>query len=252
MTRLPRIFSGAAIGLLVLGLWDPALAKPPQRTPKAATKKGATKTNKAGLGKGRFEYGARVQQPQKFLERRSYMHGRSIDLKKHAAAVRYLAEHYGHVEDEATMRWNNQAARGQAKTVRFFGMPISIHAKIAPALAAVEKHLGKSCTGKQHRYRPRAIGGFRTVNTYRGGEISNHLFGIAVDIDPEQNPCCACVDPWPSNPVCRRPGPVYRRTALPKCWIKGFERFGFDWLGHDMLEDTMHFEFLGDPDRITR
>jgi len=47
-------------------------------------------------------------------------------------------------------------------------------------------------------------------------------------------------------------GDVYKRTTLPKAWIKAFERFGFDWLGHDMLEDTMHFEFLGDPEKITR
>ena len=42
------------------------------------------------------------------------------------------------------------------------------------------------------------------------------------------------------------------RAALPACWIKSFERFGFHWLGRDALEDTMHFEFLGDPERITR
>jgi hypothetical protein len=32
--------------------------------------------------------------------------------------------------------------------------------------------------------------------------------------------------------------------------VQAFERFGFYWLGHDALQDTMHFEFLGDPDRI--
>ncbi|QUS47068.1 hypothetical protein F1331_25700 [Salmonella enterica subsp. enterica serovar Dessau] len=25
---------------------------------------------------------------------------------------------------------------------------------------------------------------------------------------------------------------------------------GFYWLGHDVLQDTMHFEFLGDPDKV--
>jgi hypothetical protein len=39
---------------------------------------------------------------------------------------------------------------------------------------------------------------------------------------------------------------------LPRCWIDTFERYGFHWLGHDKLEDTMHFEFLGDPGRIIR
>jgi hypothetical protein len=131
------------------------------------------------------------------------------------------------------------------------GLPISVHSKIVPALAAVEKHIANTCTGGSS-YTPKAIGGFRSANTYRGAEVSNHLFGIAIDIDPGRNPCCGCVAPWPTNPICKNQGSVYNRTSLPRCWIQSFERFGFDWLGHDTLEDTMHFEFLGDPDRITR
>lgn len=234
-----RSLMAAAAGLLALGLWDlAAQAKPPQ--------KGGGKG-----GKGTFEYGARVQKPQHFLERRAFMSSGVLDMKKHAVAMRYLVDRYGNVDDEATTKWNPQPAKANAKTVHFMGLPISLHAKIAPALAAVEKRINKQCTGS-NRYTPRAIGGFRTQNTYRGVEISNHLLGIAIDIDPERNPCCGCVDPWPSNPICKNAGPVFTRTALPKCWINAFERFGFDWLGHDKLEDTMHFEFLGDPDRITK
>ena len=39
---------------------------------------------------------------------------------------------------------------------------------------------------------------------------------------------------------------------MPACWVKAFERFGFYWLGRDELEDTMHFEFLGDPAKIKK
>jgi hypothetical protein len=231
-----RVLLAAAFGLGALAALDlAALAKPPKGRGKAAPK-----------GKGTYEFGARVQKPQRFLERRSFLVGGQLDTKKHAHAMRWLAERYGNVDDEATTRWNPESAHSHAKTVHFMGMPISIHAKIAPALAAVEKRIAKTCRGSQ-RYVPRAIGGFRTANTYRGVEISNHLFGIAIDIDPDRNPCCGCVDPWPSNPICKNPGPVQRRTTLTKCWISAFERFGFDWLGYDKLEDTMHFEFLGDP-----
>jgi hypothetical protein len=198
-----------------------------------------------------YEYGARVQAPQKFLERRQFMRGPQLDMRKHGRALKWLAERYGNAGDEVTARWNATAASDSAKTVQLFGMPISVHAKITPALAAVEKRIQKTCTGSQ-RYTAKAVGGFRTSNTYRGVEVSNHLFGIAIDIDPDRNPCCGCVDPWPTNPICKKPGDVTHRTALPSCWIKSFERFGFDWLGHDRLEDTMHFEFLGDPDKITR
>lgn len=231
-----RALVAAAIGLIAIG---PLSGGEP-----AAFAKGGGK-------KAIFEYGARVQAPQKFLERRSFLNHGSLELKKHQHAMRYLVERYGNADDEVTTRWNAQAAHNHAKTVHFMGMPISVHAKIAPALAAVEKRITKTCTGSQ-RYTPRAVGGFRTSNTYRGVEISNHMFGIAIDIDPDKNPCCGCVDPWPTNPICKNQGPVTKRTSLSKCWIQSFERFGFDWLGHDTLEDTMHFEFLGDPDRITR
>jgi hypothetical protein len=227
-----------AFGLLALGPWE--------REPAAEARE-----RRGGAARGVFEYGARVQAPQRFLERRWFLHGGQLDTRKHAIALRWLVERYGNADDDVTPRWNGQPAHAHAKTVQFMGMPLSIHAKIAPALAAVEKRIHKTCTGGA-RYTPKAVGGFRSANTYRGVEVSNHLLGIAVDIDPDRNPCCGCVDPWPTNPICKKPGPVLKRTALPRCWIQSFERFGFDWLGHDTLEDTMHFEFLGDPDRISR
>ncbi|XYH94305.1 M15 family metallopeptidase [Sorangium sp. So ce1128] len=197
-------------------------------------------------------YECRVQSPQKFLKRRTFIEKGMLNPKKHARAVRYLTEHYGHVETDETRRLNPESAFSQATTVQFMGLPLSIHEKIAPALHCVEKRIRATCTRKS-RYTPRAVGGFRTANSYRGAEISNHLFGIALDIDPDRNPCCGCVDPWPTSPLCHeKKRTAYERTALTRCWIKAFERYGFDWLGHDDLEDTMHFEFLGNPDRIKK
>jgi hypothetical protein len=239
--RLTRGLIAAALGLIALGPFDLGGSASAE-----AKERGRKKTPKAI-----YEHGCRVQAPQKFLMRRSFLNKGILDMKKQSAAVRYLAERYGRVDSEATAQWSTQSALAQAKTVRFLGLSVSVHAKIAPALACVERRIRKSCTGSS-RYTPHAIGGFRAANTYRGVEVSNHLFGIALDIDPERNPCCGCVDPWPSNPICKNTGPVTKRTALPSCWIKSFERFGFDWLGHDTLEDTMHFEFLGDPDLIKK
>jgi hypothetical protein len=238
-----RALVAGALALLAAGPWGPADGR------LAEAKEPAASTASTG---GAFEYGCRVQRPQKSLKRRSFVTQGALDPIKHARALRYLAEHYGHVEDDVTKRYNHESARAQVKTVHFMGLPVSVHAKIAPALACVEKRILKTCTGKA-RYTPRAIGGFRAANTYRGLEVSNHLFGVAIDIDPERNPCCGCVDPWPTSPLCtEKDRSVYQRTALTRCWLRSFERFGFDWLGHDELEDTMHFEFLGDPDRIKR
>ncbi len=250
---LSRVLAASAVLLFALG---PMGLDGPSAEAKEGSKKGAKVAKKGskkkGGRKGTFEYGCRVQSPQKFLERRSFVHKRILEGQKHAHAVRWLAEHYGHVDDELTRRLNPRRAFSQAKTIRFMGLPIVIHEKIAPALTCVEKRIQRTCTGRSS-YKPRAVGGFREANTYRGTEISNHLFGIAVDIDPDKNPCCGCVEPWSSHPLCKKKTrTAYERTAMPKCWIKSFERFGFDWLGHDELEDTMHFEFLGDPDRIKK
>ena len=233
---LSRALVAAALALVLSGAWELEL-------PSAADAKEPA---------GTFEYGCRVQRPQKFLERRVFVKRGMVDPKRHARALRYLVAQYGNTGDENTTAENSEAAARHVKTVKFFGLPLSVHEKIAPALACVEKRIKKNCTGRS-RYTPLAVGGLRTANTYRGPEISNHLFGIALDIDPERNPCCGCVDPWPTNPICQTPASdAYERTALPKCWIRAFQHFGFDWLGHDELEDTMHFEFLGDPERIKK
>jgi hypothetical protein len=193
-----------------------------------------------------------VQKPQKFLIRSSFIKHGSLNEAAHARALRYRAEQYGNVEGFGLERYNEEKAYSNAVSVRFMGLPLQIHKKVLPVLRCVEDYIRHTCTGRHERYVPRAIGGFRQVNTYRGGEISNHLFGIAIDIDPDRNPCCGCVSPWPNNPACKTPSQTaFERAALPRCWIDGFERFGFYWLGRDPdLRDTMHFEFLGDPQLV--
>ena len=192
-----------------------------------------------------------VQKPQKFLIRSSFVKHGALDEAAHQRAVRYRAEQYGSVEGLGLERYNTKKAYASAVVVHFMGLPVQVHQKIAPALRCVEHYIRRTCTAPSERYTPRALGGFRQNNTYRGGEISNHLFGIAIDIDPERNPCCGCVQPWPNNPLCKSPtASVFERSSLPRCWIDGFERYGFYWLGRDPdLRDTMHFEFLGEPEQ---
>ncbi len=194
----------------------------------------------------------RPQEAQAFLERGSFVKDGQLQGKAHLKAVRYRIRRYGYIEGVGDEELNPKSAYSQATTMRFMGHLVQVHERIVPALRCVERRIKKTCSEGADRYVPNAIGGFRKENTYRGAEISNHLFGIALDIDPDRNPCCGCVKPWPDHPACQGPATtVYERTALPRCWVHAFERYGFYWLGRDKeLRDTMHFEFLGDPDRI--
>lgn len=196
--------------------------------------------------------GCRFQEPQSFLIRKNFMRGKMIDGAKANKALRYRVQRYGHLVGGPFEELNPEAAFSQVKSVRFMGLPLAVHKKVAPALACVERRIKKDCKKSSQRYKPVAIGGFRQENSYRGLEVSNHLFGIAIDIDPERNPCCGCVAPWPDHKACQGDvKSVFHRTELPRCWIDTFERYGFYWLGRDPeLRDTMHFEFLGNPERI--
>jgi hypothetical protein len=208
---------------------------------------------RAGLAKPTSNAGqCRPQKAQEFLKRPYFVRRGQLDARRNDRSVRFRVERYGHIEGLAFESLNPVKAHSQIVGAQFFGLGIQVHRAIAPALRCVEKRIRKNCTKRDERYSPRALGGFRQNNTYRGGEISNHLFGIAVDIDPDRNPCCGCVEPWPEHPACQGDAEsVFERTELPRCWIYAFERYGFYWLGRDpILRDTMHFEFLGDPDRV--
>ena len=192
----------------------------------------------------------RPQKAQHFLVRSSYILKGQLAPKRHATSIRYRTEHYGFVEGFGDPKWNAHPPTFFAEETSFFGHKLTVHQKIVPALSCVEREIQHACTGDD-RYEPRAVSGFRDRNTYRGGEITNHLYGIAIDVDPEQNPCCHCVEPWSEAPQCtKQVKSPFERAAMPACFIHAFERFGFYWLGRDMLEDTMHFEFLGRPERV--
>lgn len=199
------------------------------------------------------DYVCRVQHPQRFLERQSFVKDGELLAKKNERAIEYRVEHYGTIPSLGLVRHGEKTVASQIVSTTFMGLPIRMNEKVVPALHCVEQHIRHYCTKKGERYEPKAIGGYRDHNTYRGGEVSNHMFGIAIDIDPRRNPCCHCVKPWPNNPLCKKHvKSIYSRIGLTRCWVHSFERYGFYWLGHDELRDTMHFEFLGNPDRIKR
>jgi hypothetical protein len=225
LTRTPWLAFAAALGLLLAAAAPHASARARSRS------------------------GCRAQKPQRFLMRGHYVRKNMIDPKAHAAAVRYRVEHYGHIPGIVGTQSNPRPVSSQVVHTTFFGLPIVMHEKVAPILGCVERRIQQECTGPNAHYEPRAIGGLRMENTIRQGELSNHLFGIAIDIDPNRNPCCHCVKKWQGNKKCSiASSSPYDRADLPRCWVSAFEHYGFYWLGLDSLEDTMHFEFLGKPD----
>src|SRR4029079_15075721 len=152
-------------------------------------------------------------------------------------------EQYGHVEGFGAPEWNATRPISYAEETTFMGMRLLVNRRILPALRCAEQEIKATCGGQS--YRPQYLSGFRASNTFYNGEVSNHLYGIAVDVDPEHNICCRCLGASREHPICKRAPSLRERMAMPACWVSAFERYGFYWLGRDELEDTMHFEFLG-------
>lgn len=168
----------------------------------------------------------------------------------HAAAIRLRSERYGYFEGFGNASMNPHPPSFYTEVAQFMGLPVRVNRAIVPALACVERDIATRCAATP--YRPRHLEGLRPANSFRGGEVSNHVYGIAVDIDPQRNPCCGCGTMFANHPGCtRHANTVFERMEMPPCWIESFERYGFYWLGNDhQLRDLMHFEFLADPVRI--
>jgi len=198
------------------------------------------------------------QEPQDFLIRSNWLVRANMPLEEQAErraraqrAIRFRTEHYGYYEGFGQRSWNDNPPTYYAERTTFMDRPVRVNAHLVPLLACVEEQIRSECADVP--YEPQRLSGIRTRNTYHNGEVSNHVYGIAVDVDPTLNTCCGCVAQWGDHPLCQREvDSVYERMAMPSCWVHVFERFGFYWLGRDPMQDTMHFEFLGDPERITR
>jgi hypothetical protein len=197
------------------------------------------------------------QPPQDFLMRHRYGFAPHSSLKErrrrkaaHHAAIEYRTRHYGYVQGFGDPRWNALEPKHYAGEGTFFGIGIRMNVRVLQALGCVEEAIERNCSDD---YRPKVLDGLRARNTFYNGEVSNHTYGIAIDIDPGRNPCCGCLPHISDRPLCKRTvASPFERSPMPRCWVERFEDFGFYWLGYDQLEDTMHFEFLGDPGRIAK
>jgi hypothetical protein len=146
--------------------------------------------------------------------------------------------------------YNNVKARLDITSTTLLGRSIQIHRKTVPAFQAVEKVFNKYKAGKDlykfpsKTYKIKNVGGyiFRcNVNASTSGKfdtcdpgckLSPHSFGIAVDINYDEN-CNGC-----------------KTYDMPKEIWSTMEQYGFRWGGHYPLLgstiDPMHFEYMRD------
>lgn len=231
---------------------DPAEDAPPGAAPQSASQAEAPDEPPAAA------IACNEQAPQELLIRGNFVEkiGASPEeierrQKKHWEAIEYRTRRYGYVSGFGMREWNRYNPTNFLELTTFFGIKVLMNKRVIPALSCVEEEIRRACSATP--YTPRILDGIRFRNTYHNGEVTNHAYGIAIDIDPDKNSCCGCVPPLNSWPRCKRPAATpYERASIPKCWVDSFTKYGFYWLGNDALEDTMHFEFLGDPDKILK
>jgi hypothetical protein len=126
---------------------------------------------------------------------------------------------YGKSEDEV---------KDQLINLNFQGKLVQVHEKAEKAFNCVIKEL--KSTNCQYNYQ--SIGTFNwRPNVNNPERLSLHSFGIAIDINPKQNPNNQgnCI------------------TDMPDCLIESFKKYGFQW-GCDFsgsFKDAMHFEWRG-------
>lgn len=238
--RIPKLaVLSASLGALLIGLAIPLAAQ--DEAPRSAPEPGPPCNHQTPLDflvRGNWQTRGRMPRDE-VLRRR--------DL--HQQAIRFRTEHYGFFPGFGSAEWNARSPMDNSAWTRFAGLRVRLNARVLPALRCAEEEIRAHCAATP--YQPSRLSGIRDRNTYHNGEISNHTYGIAIDIDPNRNTCCGCVAPWNEHPLCQREvESIYERMVMPECWVRSFEKFGWYWLGHDTLQDTMHFEFLGDPDRI--
>ncbi|PIO06974.1 hypothetical protein COT47_02005, partial [Candidatus Woesearchaeota archaeon CG08_land_8_20_14_0_20_43_7] len=152
-------------------------------------------------------------------------------------------------------------------TTTFRGKTITMNKKVLPLFDCISKEIDNTCSAADKNYQLTSVSDTRETNTYSGGGISKHLYGIAIDLNPATNPFCYSTptnqgasgsSKCPTSPSKPEDNII---KDLPQCWIDAMQKYGFLWGGTkqwSMLEaaakdwgrDSMHFNFYGDPSTI--
>jgi hypothetical protein len=158
-------------------------------------------------------------------------------LRYHAGPIRpvhAVDEDPGRIRLDALLR--AAYPRDGLVRVQLFGRTLTVHAKVADALARVaarlsgararDPRLGAFLDQLGGAFAARAIAGTRRP--------SPHAYGIALDLNPARTHYWR----W------QKPGePIAWRSTVPQSIVDAFEAEGFIWGGRWYHYDTMHFEY---------
>jgi hypothetical protein len=111
-------------------------------------------------------------------------------------------------------------------SINFLGSSVQIHRQFAPSLQRIDARWRQM----PNRYRVTSVGGYNCRNIAGTNRRSNHAYGLAVDINPAQNPHTF---PGDRN---------YGATNMPPSFVQLFTSEGWGWGGNwNSSKDTMHF-----------
>ncbi|MBC7764537.1 M15 family metallopeptidase, partial [Microbacteriaceae bacterium] len=115
-------------------------------------------------------------------------------------------------------------------SVDFLGKSVKVHKLAASCLQAVLTDIKKA----NINYTIKTIGGYRADKGQGNVDVEDgyHYYGIAIDINPDQN---GFYQGGASHPY-----------DIPKQYVDIFHAHGWSWGGNwDSIKDYMHFEFNG-------
>ncbi len=115
-------------------------------------------------------------------------------------------------------------------SVNFLGGSVQIHRQFAPSLQRIDA--AWRARGGNSFYRVTSVGGYNCRRIAGSNRYSNHAYGLAVDINPAQNPHC----PRQCN------GRNVLITNMPPEFVQLFRSEGWGWGGNwNSSKDAMHF-----------
>lgn len=135
----------------------------------------------------------------------------------------------------ATYGSTEASVRKQLVTVDFLGFDLKVHKKHAKQFEAVAADIKASAEYKKNPYKPKQAATFCWRKVRGGTSLSNHSFGIAIDLD------------WNTNPMTTNTTKIVAwktsKGRLPQYVINAFKSNGFRWGGdYKVRKDFMHFE----------